>query len=110
MQAGAAAVATRPVTAPTSVLHSFDHTSALAHYDQAIARLELRFGASHPSLAGLHSSAAAELCELGRYSAAIVRAERAIALWTLGGADHALLDQARVILARARARARSSDE
>lgn len=93
------------MTAPTSLLHSFDHASALAHYDQAIARLEHRFGASHPSLAGLHSSAAEELCQLGRYSAAVARAERAIALWTMGGGDHQMLDQARVILARARARA-----
>ena len=93
------------VIAPSSLLHSFDHASALAHYEQAIARLERRFGGAHPSLAGLHSSAAEELCELGRYRAAIASAERAIALWTLGGGDHQLLERARTILARARARA-----
>lgn len=93
------------MTAPTSLLHSFDHASALAHYDEAISRLEHRFGASHPSLAGLHSSAAEELCQLGRYSAAVARVERAIALWTLGGGEPGMVEQARVILARARARA-----
>jgi tetratricopeptide (TPR) repeat protein len=87
------------------MLHPFDHGAALAHYEQAIARLEARFGASHPSLAGLHSSAAGELCQLGRFDAAITRAQQAIALANLAGQHGEIFDEARRVLARARARA-----
>lgn len=89
-------------TLPPNLTRSFEHAAALAHYDQAIARLEHRFGASHPTLPGLHRSAAEELVRLGYYPQAVVRAERAIALYTIGGGDHEALDQARVVLARAR--------
>lgn len=87
---------------PPHLTRSFDHAAALAHYDQAIARLEHRFGASHPSLPGLHRSAAEELVGLGDYRQAMARAERAVALYTLGGGDHEALEEARVVLARAR--------
>jgi hypothetical protein len=92
------------VTSPsTQVLRAFDHGAALAHYERAIARLEARFGASHPSLAGLHSSAAGELCQLGQYAAAIVRAQQAIALSNIAGHHDEIFDEAQVVLARARA-------
>ncbi|MCY1054295.1 MULTISPECIES: tetratricopeptide repeat protein [Nannocystis] len=94
------------MTAPSlQMLHNFDHGAALAHYEQAIARVEARFGASHPSLAGLHSSAAGELCQLGHYAAAITRAEQAIALSNLAGNYDEIFDEAQRVLARARARA-----
>jgi hypothetical protein len=88
------------MTLPPDLPRSFDHEAALAHYDQAIARLEQRFGTSHPSLPGLLHSAAEELCGLGDYLAAITRAERAVALLALGG-DPQALEAARVTLARA---------
>lgn len=88
-------------TLPPDLPRSFDHAAALAHYDQAIARLEQRFGASHPSLPGLHRSAAEELCGLGDYLAAIRRAEQAVALLTRGGADQDAIAAARATLARA---------
>ena len=90
---------------PIQLLRSFDHGAALAHYDQAIARIEARFGASHPSLAGLHSCAADELCKLGLYAAAILRAEQAIALSNLAGDHDQVFGEAQLVLARARARA-----
>lgn len=85
------------------MLRRFDHSAALAHYDAAIERLEARFGGAHPSLAGLHCSAAAELCALGRHPEASARAQRALALWTFRDEEPALADEARVVLARARA-------
>lgn len=92
------------VTSPSpEMLRNFDHGAALAHYERAIARIEARFGASHPSLAGLHSSAAGELCELGQYAAAMVRAQQAIALSNLAGHHDQIFDEAKVVLARARA-------
>lgn len=96
--------ATQPcvTTLPPVPPRSFDHAAALAHYDQAIARIEHRFGASHPSLPGLHRSAAEELCGLGYYPQARERAERAVALYTLGGGEQDALEEARVVLARAR--------
>lgn len=94
------------MTSPSvHMLHAFDHEAALEHYERSIARLEARFGASHPSLAGLHSSAAGELCELGQYAAAMMRAQQAIALSHLAGHPDAIYDEAQVVLARARARA-----
>lgn len=89
------------MTFPPDLPRSFDHAAALAHYDQAIARLEQRFGASHPSLPGLHRSAAEELCGLGDYLSAISRAERAVALLTLVGGDEEAIEAARRTLARA---------
>lgn len=92
------------MTAPSlQMLRVFEHGAALAHYEQSIARIEARFGASHPSLAGLHSSAADELCQLGRYAAAITRAEQAIALSNLAGHLDEVFDEAQRVLARARA-------
>jgi tetratricopeptide (TPR) repeat protein len=88
------------MTLPPDLPRSFDHAAALAHYDQAIARLEQRFGASHPSLPGLLHSAAEELCGLGDYLSAITRAERAVALYTAVG-DQQALAAARDTLARA---------
>lgn len=87
-------------TLPPDLPRSFDHEAALAHYDQAIARLEQRFGTSHPSLPGLLHSAAEELCGLGDYLSAISRAERAVALYSLVG-DQRALEAARETLARA---------
>ncbi|MDC0715965.1 tetratricopeptide repeat protein [Nannocystis bainbridge] len=93
------------MTVPSiQMLHTFDHGAALAHYERSIARIEARFGASHPSLAGLHSSAAGELCQLGRYAAAMKSAEQAIALSNLAGNYGEIFDEAQRVLARARAR------
>lgn len=90
-------------TPSVQMLRTFEHGAALAHYDQAIARIEARFGASHPSLAALHSCAAGELYELGLYTAAIVRAEQAIALSNLAGDHDQVFGEAQLVLARARA-------
>ncbi|HEY8376655.1 MAG TPA: hypothetical protein VIK91_09215, partial [Nannocystis sp.] len=94
------------MTSPSAqLLHAFEHGAALEHYERAIARLEARFGASHPALAGLHSSAAGELCELGQYAAAMRRAQQAIALSHLAGDPDPTYHEAQVVLARARSRA-----
>lgn len=88
---------------PAHALRRLDHLAALSHYDAAIERIEARFGGSHAALPGLHCSAAAELSALGRHGEASVRAHRALALWTLRDESPALADEARHILARARA-------